>query len=431
MNRTLIRWGNSRQRFSRLWFSLGVCASLILLPIAIVLVLISLFQNLFKTDSIKSLIIEPVVPGINLPASEIGYYGFSLILCSIVHEIGHALAAVREDVTVNHLAVIIIFCLPIAYANINTDKLFSLQSWQILRILCAGIWHNLVLSFVAFLVYISLPYVFSSCFEVGNGVTISTIAKHSPLRGSKGLFVGDVVVRINDCLITDENSWYDCLNNLQQYKPAFCVDSDLIHSLDESIPLKHVENDNFDCCDQKRSSNLCFEYLDTADGILELPTHACLPARTIIEKSSNFCTFPPNTCPGNLFCFRPLLVNNTNLFKIIRRDKPNVVYIGLVTDLYRTIEVSSYIPEYLFKTTDLPDIVTKYCKYVIIFSLGLAIINIIPCMFFDGQHIIGILVQIVCGRKEISHLFTNIITWIFTILIIIHCGYFLGKQIVL
>jgi len=38
------------------------------------------------------------VPGVNLPISDIGYYVATLITCSIVHELGHAVAAVRYAV---------------------------------------------------------------------------------------------------------------------------------------------------------------------------------------------------------------------------------------------------------------------------------------------------------------------------------------------
>jgi S2P endopeptidase len=35
---------------------------------------------------------------VNLPISDIGYYVATLIICTVVHELGHAIAAVRYDV---------------------------------------------------------------------------------------------------------------------------------------------------------------------------------------------------------------------------------------------------------------------------------------------------------------------------------------------
>jgi len=44
--------------------------------------------------------LEILLPGVNLPLEEIGYYITTLVLCLVVHEMGHALAAVMEDVPV-------------------------------------------------------------------------------------------------------------------------------------------------------------------------------------------------------------------------------------------------------------------------------------------------------------------------------------------
>ena len=35
------------------------------------------------------------MPGVNLPASQVSYYLLTLLVCGILHEIGHAIAAVR------------------------------------------------------------------------------------------------------------------------------------------------------------------------------------------------------------------------------------------------------------------------------------------------------------------------------------------------
>ncbi|KAJ8927829.1 hypothetical protein NQ314_019712 [Rhamnusium bicolor] len=423
-NRLIIRWGTSRPRFLHLWFSLGLYATLILLPVAIVLLLYSLFQNFSSSSGESKLAIEPIIPGVNLPASELGYYSLTLILCSVVHELGHALAAVLEDVNIIDIGANILFVLPAAYVNLSTDKFSSLTRKGTLKILCAGIWHNLILTFVAFVLFLSLPFLFSTFYHVNKGVTVINMARRSPLSGYRGLDIGDTIFKINECKVYDENSWYDCLGNLSGYKSAYCIESDLIHGLDESIPLKHLENGNLDCCDNKKSKNICFEYLDMADGILELPTHACLPARAIVEKSTNFCSSDSHNCPNNLYCFRPILANGTNLFKINCNTK-DVIYLGLTSDIYRTVEVSSYIPKnLLFTTTDLPDVITKFVKYTAVFSLGLAIVNTIPFMYMDGQHIAEVL-GIILLRKNLgkngAKLLTITITWVFTFLLITHC----------
>ncbi|KAJ8918925.1 hypothetical protein NQ315_016827 [Exocentrus adspersus] len=422
-NRLLIRWGNSRPHFLHLWFNLGLYATIILLPISVLLLLYSFVQTAFRGEGGSKAIIQPIIPGVNLPVSELGYYSLALVVCSIVHELGHALAAVLEDVNLIDTGANILFILPVAYVNLSTEKFSALTRQRILKILCAGIWHNLVLTVAALLLFQTLPFMFSSFYHINKGVTVTNIVKHSPLLGSRGFQLGDTVYKINDCLVRNENDWYGCLESLEERKSAFCIESDIVHSLDESIPLKHVENGNLDCCDKDNPKNICFEYLDSSDGILELPSHACLPGRTVVEKSLNFCSVDSNACPSSFYCFRPILANGTNLFKIICRDK-TVVYLGRASDIYRTVETSSYIPSVFFTTTTVPDAVTKFVKYLAMFSLGLAIVNVIPFVCMDGQHIAEVLGVFLlrkrCGKNG-AKVTSTIVTWFFTFILAIQC----------
>lgn len=182
-NRSLLRFGNIRSntKFLKVWFSIGLIASLILLPIAILLLIYSLVQNFVSSN--ENNLITPVIPGINLPASEILFYSATLIICSVLHELGHALAAVKEDVQVLNIGVTVFYILPVAYVNLNSENLKSIDPWKRLKILTAGIWHNLLLSFVCYLAYLSLPAILSIAFNTGKGVAIYEASKMSPLIG--------------------------------------------------------------------------------------------------------------------------------------------------------------------------------------------------------------------------------------------------------
>ncbi|CAH1998757.1 unnamed protein product [Acanthoscelides obtectus] len=431
-NRSLIRWGNSNPRYLKIWFKIGTYVTFVLLPFSLVLLLYSILVNFSSTDSGSSqFVLQPVLPGINLPASELAYYSLTLILCTVVHELGHAIAAVLYDVNIIDVGANIVFVLPFAYVNLCTERFLALRPTHTLKILCAGVWHNIVLSVVALLLYFMLPTLFSVFFHLNSGVAITEIAKNSHLAGSKGLNIGDTVFQINECDVRDENSWYKCLAQTDILKPAFCIEPDLIHQYDESIPLKHIGEGHIECCESNKKENVCFEYLDPADGILELPSHVCLPARRVVERSEHFCSSTPYICPTNLYCFRPILANSTNLFKISTETK-DVIYLGLVSDLYRTIHVSSYIPKYFFKTPTLPDAVTKFLKYVTIMSLGLAIINVLPCKFMDGQYITEMLALILFkshfGESNVK-LATSVVNVLFTIIIVCYCVYSLSKSL--
>nr|CAI5853958.1 unnamed protein product [Callosobruchus analis] len=432
-NRTLLRWGNASPRYLQLWFKIGTRFTIIVFPFSLFLLLYSIFVNITsKGDSTSSqFVLQPVLPGVNLPASELTYYSLTLILCTVVHEIGHALAAVLYDVNIIEVGANVVFVLPFAYVNLCTDRFLALRPKHALTILCAGVWHNIVLSIFASFLYFVLPTLFSLCFHVNNGVSITDITKNSYLSSSKGLNVGDTVFQINGCDVRDENSWYDCLAKTDKTKPAFCIEPDLIHQFDESVPLKHLGEGHVECCKVNKQENICFEYLDPADGILELPSHVCLPARTVVERSEHFCSSTPYMCPTNLYCFRPMLANSTNMFKIATATR-DIIFIGLVSDLYRTVQVSSYIPKYLFKTTAMPDAITKFLKYITVMSLGLAIVNVLPCKFMDGQYITEVLAMMLFKNHfgETNVKFSTLIIHIlFTVIIVCYCIYSLCKAL--
>jgi len=45
------------------------------------------------------------MPGVNLPMNQISYYLLTLLVCGILHELGHAIAAVRWVMWSGHVIV--------------------------------------------------------------------------------------------------------------------------------------------------------------------------------------------------------------------------------------------------------------------------------------------------------------------------------------
>lgn len=93
LNRCFYRWGKYYPNFNLLWFTVGACFGVVAMVMS-TMVLSGMLINALHQTSPKQLLI-PVMPGINLPLSHIIYYFSTLFMAGIVHEIGHALAAVR------------------------------------------------------------------------------------------------------------------------------------------------------------------------------------------------------------------------------------------------------------------------------------------------------------------------------------------------
>lgn len=220
-NRLILRLGSGRTRMLNYWFDAGLFITLLFMPIAVGLLLIANYQLLApKTSGDQQLVLEPLVPGYNLPTSEIGYYAVTLLICSVIHEFGHALAAVKEDVHLIDVGVNVFLCIPVAYVNISSERLSTLTQARILRIMCAGIWHNVVLVIIAGIMYLSMSFVLTPFYITGSGVVVTDVMFQSPLAGPKGLFETNIVTGINDCDVVDEESWMDCLSRTRTVRPG-------------------------------------------------------------------------------------------------------------------------------------------------------------------------------------------------------------------
>jgi S2P endopeptidase len=212
---------------------------------------------------------------------------------------------------------------------------------------------------------------------------------------SPGLHIGDEITTINNCQIRNIKTWYTCLQSSIQIQPAYCVSNEFLHSNDESVPIFHDDNGLIECCDIKNTKANCFEcILDKEDDIIELPQHMCLEIRKTIESASEYCNnakdFKKCSNSGR-HCFKPILNNSTTILHVKRKNNKDVVYIGHPKDVTQTVEVSEFVPKTRIFTPWLADATLLLLKYITVFSMGLAFVNVIPCFGFDGQHIFSCL----------------------------------------
>lgn len=436
-NRTVYRWGSSSPRFLQQWFSLGSYITLILLPISIIIVLKSGADYLTPDDNKsyvrKGPILESALPGVNLPIEDLGFYLFSLVLSSVIHEIGHALAAVREDVQLINFGFHIFFIIPVAFVVMSTEQLHSLNPWRKLRVYSAGIWHNIVLAVVAYVLFLAIPLFFGYAYQINQGVQITEISSKSPLFGPKGLNYLDTITNVNDCPVKNKLDWEDCLINILSQKWGVCVSSDFVHKFDESVPTKHSSTGLLECCEKFDSQNLCFEYLEPAHDKFELPQHMCLPVRKVLESNFEKCYINDGfSCPVEYHCVKPILQNTTSLIVIKRINKPDVLYIGHPFDIHHTVIVSQYIPKTNIFLSNIPEGFEKAMKYIIMLSIGLAVVNVFPCFVFDGQFIIQIFIHLMLVSRMKHNSIRNFafcITLIGTIILVIVFGAMLWKQL--
>ncbi|XP_017149107.1 membrane-bound transcription factor site-2 protease [Drosophila miranda] len=400
-NRALLRWGSAGNSCTRNFmvtsFNVGVLLTFSLLPIGIILLIITIFSG-GEADtsapyaSAMPVQLEILLPGVNLPLEEIGYYITTLVLCLVVHEMGHAMAAVLEDVPVTGFGIKFFFCLPMAYTELSNDHLNSLRWFKKLRVLCAGIWHNFLFAGICYLLISTIGITMSPFFVYNEHVIVTELTRKSALRGERGLKVDNLITQVNGCPISSVESWHSCLYSTMKKRAGYCVSADFIQLNDESSAISHHSVDGqLQCCDELNPNVSCFEVVEDVNGDVpvELPQHVCLNVRRTLEEVTEHCT--SGLCSEG-FCLRPLMRNITAIMTFKRLNLngeklPPVIYVGHPWDVSRTVEVSAFVPRYRFLSAAWPDAWFLLLKYNVVFSIGLALVNAIPCFGFDGAHI--------------------------------------------
>lgn len=166
------------------------------------------------------------------------------------------------------------------------------------------------------------------------------------------------------------------------------------------IVVHYVDEYIINCCDPNSKTNLCFEYIESLSNPQELPNHSCLNVRKVVERSTSLCD-ADNQCTS-AHCYYPAIRKNHKLVVIKRQKKNEVLFLGQPIEL-QYISVTQYVPKTDYVSYSIPESIEKFCKYLIMFAGGLAVINVIPCFYFDGEKISRVLVNTML-KDHVEHL---------------------------
>uniref|UniRef100_A0A0K0F9M2 Membrane-bound transcription factor site-2 protease n=1 Tax=Strongyloides venezuelensis TaxID=75913 RepID=A0A0K0F9M2_STRVS len=369
--------------------------------------------------------ITPIIPGVNLPLAQIPIFISVLIICGIFHEIGHALASLHCNVTVNGFGFFIIAVYPGAFTDINTQQLERLSYSSKLWIFCAGIWHNLTLAGFFALLFFTSPYLLSPLYSENNGILVTEVFEESGLSGIAGLRSGHIITSVNGCDVYNISMYFDCLNAIERgiHPNGYLIESEMVYQ--QTASIYDVIDNEVRCCDEFQnttiSSHLCFLYNKPSE-IKEFPyvTPAIgfketVGIKKVKQKSVNlfqkkFSCFPAKQVTDlekcfydsqgiynkldNMECVTPALFNGTFLVRLeIRNGEKPVLFIGKLDELRFMIDAYHLTPRFSFVPTWPPIILELICKYFITFSLALALINAVPCYSLDGQFICRTIIE--------------------------------------
>ncbi|XP_036376758.1 membrane-bound transcription factor site-2 protease [Megalops cyprinoides] len=387
-NRLFAKCARLNPHFLLLWFSAGMVFGVLAMFGSVVLLTRTLLQTLAQMmsetpEGSNDQVLQVVVPGVNLPISQLAYFFIAILISGVIHEFGHGVAALREQVRLNGFGMFVFVIYPGAFVDLFTTHLHLISPVQQLRIFCAGVWHNFMLCVVALLALLLLPLFLFPLYSTGTGALVTEVVEGSPASGPRGLFVGELVTQLEDCPVRGVEDWHSCLRQLSHSpQTGYCVPST---SLQLSWPGGRVYkrlDGSMECCSNSSLTDLCFSYSSN----LESRLFACLPARKTIQAS--------RTCRSNAdcqtdltasLCVLPSLENQTRLIRVRHPPQSDMLFVGYPVHLQLAVSLTDFVPRFGFLHFDLPVVLETFCKYLVSLSGALAVVNAVPCFALDGQ----------------------------------------------
>ncbi|XP_043852772.1 membrane-bound transcription factor site-2 protease [Dromiciops gliroides] len=387
-NRLFYDWGRWKPRLLYQWFNLGMVFGIIAMFSSILLLGKTLIQTLSQMlteapSAQNDRMLQVVVPGVNLPVSQLTYFFTAILISGVIHEIGHGVAAIREQVRFNGFGIFIFIVYPGAFVDLFTTHLQLISPVQQLRIFCAGVWHNFVLGVLSLLTLFLLPVILFPLYYTGVGALVLDVTEDSPANGPRGLFVGDLVTQLQDCSVHKVEDWNSCLGIIsQEPQIGYCISSATLQQLSFPARVYKRLDGTVECCSNNSLTDVCFSYSNNMDAHL----YACLPARKTIE-ANQVCRSNAD-CQKDFIsslCVTPSLENQTRLIRVKHSSQIDMLFVGHPLHLQYTVSLSSFIPRFNFLSIDLPVVIETFFKYLISLSGALAVINAVPCFALDGQ----------------------------------------------
>lgn len=411
-------------RVARIWFGCGTLFGILLYFTSIVLLCYTLYKGSISDD--REQMLTPVMPGLNLPSSDIPYYLTTLITSALFHEAGHALAAANEMVRLNGWGVFLLLVYPGAYVELHPDHLALISASRQLRIYCAGVWHNLVMAVCGIVAFFLLPIMLLPLYSRGVGGVVLYLPDDSVLTNK--LSPATIITNVNMCPVFGTEDWYKCVQE-QARAPitGYCMPKSLLeqyhmYSYSDTTALPEGGRG---CCPDDSQSDLCFHMVTSNNDIANATTHImymCLAARAVVTRRNCSHTIDCRGVPQSV-CVFPSIPSSSRIVKIKHNARsPDVLYLGEPQGLYGSVLLGDYSPRSQFVPLTLPVVMATQLLYIVSLSAAFAVLNVVPAYALDGQWVTIVMVeawlQHYIPSQKSRTLFCNCLLFVGTFLLI-------------
>ncbi|ORZ16352.1 hypothetical protein BCR42DRAFT_414874 [Absidia repens] len=317
-----------------------------------------------QVDQQNDQLFLPMIPGVTLPLSHIGYYLSALLICGVIHEAGHAIASFTERVPIQSCGVFIYYIYP------------ELGGWQSL--------------------------------EGNGGVSVVQVRSQSPM--APHLPVSSVIYQLDDTElehnIADWNKFLLDPQGRENPHPGFCAMVNDNEQGDDESSSPAPPSTTLACCEiddlhpfgkAPNASISCFRNFDTTT-IEKTPDRlSCLPTIQVLGPRHPERCDNDSECSGQgMKCVTPYTPSpSSQVVRVYARmpdwmnlseDQDKVfVFEGELVDIWESVKVGILQPKYWMLPASLPHRAELMLRYISSFTLALALLNILPAFKLDGD----------------------------------------------
>ncbi|KAI7906075.1 uncharacterized protein BX663DRAFT_498691 [Cokeromyces recurvatus] len=325
------------------------------------------FENTARTINNDDQVFLPMIPGITLPMSHIGYYLLALTICGLYHEAGHAIASYSQGIPIQNSGIFVLYLYPGAFVNIPDQPLQNLQPWKQLKIICAGVWHNLVLYLFTFLslaggLKILLLLIGWQSLENTGGVSVVHVRANSPL--APHLPPSTIIYQLDDYplvnTIKDWNYYLFERDGQHELQQGFCAAKPIDEKdnsccqINDTYPFGQSLNASISCFNLfpstgKKDDRMCLQTLQVLASVNPARCYKDIDC----EENDMICVTPYTPSVAGqvvrVYAQFPSWVKETDNEKVF-------VFEGELIDIWESVKVSILTPRFWFLPTSLPHI---------------------------------------------------------------------------
>ncbi|KIL62786.1 hypothetical protein M378DRAFT_25376 [Amanita muscaria Koide BX008] len=341
--------------------------------------------------------ITPLIPGITVPLSDLPIIICAVFVSQIIHELGHAIAAATENVSIQSIGASLTLIIPSASVAFTFDGL-SPRSRSL--IVSAGPFHNLVFWLVLALVArINLTqYFWRFAYQdiTDKGRIIINVSHDSAL--GEYLYPGSLITHINDTPLNSIGVSDDLWGVISQDSQAndvagWCVDQ-VAFSKSQS------------CCFRNMSEAYplsCFRATEESSSV-----YGCIdPLPPLTSSNSSVRCTRNSPCSPSFICTHPDEREQLWRLTVFHPEKEQniILWSGSLEEVQRTVTLDTLKPRLLIFPLYLPLLFARFSRYLSLATLSLFFFNLLPIHRLDGYHLLKIVLGMGPGEPDQSNVY--------------------------